>query len=745
MAAWASFMAACSPLVRYGDIEPPKDRQALVEVRITPVDRKPPPGDVLSASGQQAFREQLLEPMAKVDAGTVASEMAADVQSLDASATKAAVDMAELGTDARRVESMYAARGYFRARTLPFEVVSRGNRTARLELRVREGPVTVVSEVVFAGITPSDDDAAMNARLEEIRRELPDLVLLSKGDVWDEDLYLRSLDLVQRAFRERGFIHATVTGDNWVSREKHEAAVWFAIEHGPLVRSEGEPIIVGQHHIPKRRIRARVGIEDGDILEAKLLRETELDVSDLGAFFSVQVRAQRVNAKGEVLPPDAPTPVMPAPGALSPAPPPANAPAPTQPVVPPLGPAAPTVAPDDDDEVLDSEPVDILPPRVPVEVQLQEASEWDLSIGPAAVADSNKFELALPMSFTHRNLFDQVIALRASAKPALVFPDFFNGDRKSDWGLLARLGLSVPTFIEEFLRFDIEATFERDVTQATKKQELGGRAGLSRRFGGGLSGRIGYNVSQVRYFKDGALKNVSPALVLDLADFRYDKSDFVTWLGLTTVYDARDSIFDARHGAYGSLSLDYGDGWTGSDVTFVRGSLEARGYITLDAVPWLTVGLRTKIGATWFPQGQGTPESIRFKSGGPTSNRGFSTNQMGDYLCADNKQHPHDPIASANDPTCPDAATDRVYIGGNYVFENNVELRFQPGSFGFVVFMDIGRLWSRYQDIDLSKLFVTVGPGLRIATPVGPLRFDLGLLLGKHRDRVFNFTLGQAF
>lgn len=745
--ALAVVASGCSPLVRYGDIEPAPGKQVLVEVRVRPVDRKPVPPAALSASSHAAFRDELLVPPAKVSSETVASEMAADVQSSASSADDAAVDLAELGTDARRVEAMYAARGYFRARTTKWRIVPGPNRTARLDLEVREGPPTIVKEIVFSGIAPSPTDEAMNARLRELERDLPELVLLAEGDVWEEDRYLRSLDLVQRAFRERGFIHATVTGDNWVSRERHEVAVWFAIEHGPLVRASGVVTVAGQHNIPMRRIRARVGIDEGDILESKLLRETEQRVSELGPFFAVQVRPKRSEGKLSVKvadetppPPPADDPQSgPASGPVdgqAPASGPVDGQAPTGG----QGPAKAAPAPEDDDGA-EVEPAEVLPGEVDLDVQLQEAALWDVTVGPAVTTDGTKLELALPTTFTHRNLFNQVVALRASVKPAFVLPDFKTSE--SDWGLVAKLGLDVPSFFEEFLRFGIEASYERDVAQAAHNQQLGARVGFSRRVATGLVARLGYELSQVDYKANNGLENVAAELARDYVDFRYKDSAFLSWLSAGLVLDLRDGLYDARHGAYAALTLDYGDAWVGSQIRFARGSLDGRGYLTFDAIPWFTIALRAKVGAIWFPQEQGTPQTLRFMSGGPTSDRGFNTDTMGDYICA--VKPGHDPLKALNDPECGASAVDRIYIGGNFVLEGNVELRFQPGAWGFVAFMDVGRLWSRYQDIDLAEVFVTVGPGVRLATPVGPLRVDVGLRLGEQRDRVIHFSLGQAF
>jgi len=717
--ALALVLGACAPLVRYGDIEPKAhDDHVLIEVRVTAVDRLLP-SDVALAGGQGALRRLALSPVPVVGASVVEAEMASKVQSSEVSADDARVDPTELGTDARRVEAMYAARGHFRAELVDSAIVELGQGRARLDIVVEEGPPTRVNDIVFVGIARDHEDEETRARIARVEETLAASLPLERGEVWDEERYLRSLAIIQSAFRNQGFIHATVTGESLVSRERSLAAVRFDVDHGPLVRAEGKAVVANNERVSSARIRRRVSIADGDVLEAEALRETEQRVFELGPFFAVQARAQRSEGGLGVRTSEAPVTITP--------------PAPED---------APTGPPDGG--VIDSD----LPDRVPVEIKITEAPLWELSIGPAAITDSTRLELALPVSFTHRGIFAEVAALRASVKPALVFPLFWEADdccAVNELGLEARIGLDVPSFFEEFLRLSLQAGYERDPTEP-QKESLVARIGLSRRIGSDLRVSLGYDLSQVFYFSDSPLERIDRELAIRHSDFRYRDNDRVMWLGAAIVFDHRDGLYDARRGAYASLTVDGGHAWLGSTIEFFRTTLEARGYITLDAVPWLTLALRGKAGMTFFPEAQGTPESIRFESGGPNAHRGFRTERMGDYACVGGAGVGL--IGSdfeGTDPSCGSDATDRIYLGGNYVFEANLELRMQPGTFGFVFFMDAGRLWSRFERIDFRDLFVAVGPGLRMSTPVGPLRFDLGLLLGRNRARVFHLSLGQAF
>jgi outer membrane protein insertion porin family len=73
-----------------------------------------------------------------------------------------------------------------------------------------------------------------------------------------------------------------------------------------------------------------------------------------------------------------------------------------------------------------------------------------------------------------------------------------------------------------------------------------------------------------------------------------------------------------------------------------------------------------------------------------------------------------------------------------------------------VLFLDGGNVWLEPWDVQLSDLRWAVGPGFRYDTPIGPVRFDVGVQLNpienlmiegnpeKRKWRV-HFSIGQAF
>jgi outer membrane protein insertion porin family len=65
-----------------------------------------------------------------------------------------------------------------------------------------------------------------------------------------------------------------------------------------------------------------------------------------------------------------------------------------------------------------------------------------------------------------------------------------------------------------------------------------------------------------------------------------------------------------------------------------------------------------------------------------------------------------------------------------------------------VTFFDAGMVTPRVRDFAFSEVFPGAGAGLRLTTPIGPVRFDVGYALRQLRDEdrlQFYVTVGHAF
>jgi outer membrane protein assembly factor BamA len=224
----------------------------------------------------------------------------------------------------------------------------------------------------------------------------------------------------------------------------------------------------------------------------------------------------------------------------------------------------------------------------------------------------------------------------------------------------------------------------------------------------------------------------------------------VSGFGLTWFRDHRDNPADAARGRFNNIDISVNSTSIGSSASFARLFFQnstfhtlARGYTFARSV---RLGILQPFQGTVslsFPPQTGTPLPTviplpeRFFAGGGTTLRGFALNQAG-----------------------PRDSKTGFPVGGQALLILNQELRFPlrlpylGTRLGGAVFYDAGNVYSRVSRIsprwhapkpvfdnaspaqcvlhctnELNYLSHTVGFGLRYATPIGPVRVDLGYQL----------------
>ena len=185
--------------------------------------------------------------------------------------------------------------------------------------------------------------------------------------------------------------------------------------------------------------------------------------------------------------------------------------------------------------------------------------------------------------------------------------------------------------------------------------------------------------------------------------------------------DQRDDPFLTTTGTYFLVRDKASRRFLGGDADFDRVEADARYFRSLGssivAAGALRVGTAQAHGGTTFPIGE------RFYVGGANTHRGFKENELG--------------------PKGEDGSS----LGGESYLLANVELRaplLGPVEGG--LFLDVGNAW--LGRIDVTDLRWAAGAGLRLKTPVGPLRVDMGYLIDKRDGEsrtVFHVALGYPF
>ena len=88
--------------------------------------------------------------------------------------------------------------------------------------------------------------------------------------------------------------------------------------------------------------------------------------------------------------------------------------------------------------------------------------------------------------------------------------------------------------------------------------------------------------------------------------------------------------------------------------------------------------------------------------------------------------------------------------GGNGLLLFNFDYRFPiAGQFGGTVFLDLGNVWADWRDIEPGEMKPGIGVGVRYASPIGPVRLEIGWKLDPEPEEdeapVFFLSLGNPF
>lgn len=204
--------------------------------------------------------------------------------------------------------------------------------------------------------------------------------------------------------------------------------------------------------------------------------------------------------------------------------------------------------------------------------------------------------------------------------------------------------------------------------------------------------------------------------------------------------DTRDNALDAHKGLLDSAEMDISSTKLGGSVDFAKLTLQSAYYKRIfHNTIWAN---SIRIGLAQPFAGSRVPLSEEFFSGGGNTLRGFPLDGAGPQRQV--------PVCSSTAAT--DCTKIQVPSGANEMLILNSELRIPlpvNKNLGLAVFYDGGNVFPDVGFHDFASLYSNnVGLGLRYATPVGPVRVDLGRNLnpvpGINPTQYF-VSIGQAF
>lgn len=245
-------------------------------------------------------------------------------------------------------------------------------------------------------------------------------------------------------------------------------------------------------------------------------------------------------------------------------------------------------------------------------------------------------------------------------------------------------------------------------------QSFGLNFPLSYTFSDKLSSSLSYYIERVQQNAED-----SDAEIPNQEDnkYLYNKSGLYT----SFIYKNASPVFSPEKGEMISVGAKLNGYFFGSDFNYIKFWADARKYYKVKKT---IIALRAMIGGIYSSDEKPfVPVEDRFYSGGSNSNRGWARSYLG-------------PKRESGSP-----------LGGKSILEMNVELR-HPLFWRIELagFMDISNVWSNALYYRFKDLACAAGGGIRINTPIGPVRFDVGVPLWNEKKSVqFFLSVGQAF
>jgi len=206
-------------------------------------------------------------------------------------------------------------------------------------------------------------------------------------------------------------------------------------------------------------------------------------------------------------------------------------------------------------------------------------------------------------------------------------------------------------------------------------------------------------------------------------------NSLVSSLGFSTTNDYRDSKLSTTSGWIITNNADLAGGPLGGDKNFYRLQTSGAYYVPVklnDLTTVLQVSARTGFVQS-YPNTPDVPIFERYFAGGQDSIRGYNERTVG-----------------PQDTNTGDA------IGGDAILVGSVEytvpiIEVIKGA----VFYDIGNVWDKLRDYGTGGLKSGTGVGLRVKTPIGPIKLDYGIPLnsenGQGKSGKFYFSVSRGF
>ncbi len=365
---------------------------------------------------------------------------------------------------------------------------------------------------------------------------------------------------------------------------------------------------------------------------------------------------------------------------------------------------------------------------IDVKISVAESAPHEVSLGGGFGMDPATYEVRGRAGYSVTGWPYPLWNLDIDTRPAYAYLRDGSGyePRVRAMAKLTRIDLFRP-----FVTGEIEGGYNYLVVEAYTSYGPRARLGITTPLGiQELKLRVGWQFEMLDFRHLSPL--VDPAIAQSLG---LDTTERIGEFQQAIALDLRDNPVEPHLGTYAEVRVNEGTPYAGGAFTFVQVTPEVRGYAPLGNS--LVLAARARAG-NFFGD---IPVTERYFSGGADFQRGFSERHLAPSLFGIINGH-----------------VGAVPYGGGGIVESSIELRAQLGKIrgmgvGGVAFLDGGDVEEHISDISLGNLHWAAGPGVRVFTPLGAVRLDVGFRLNRtgmtepepDSKFAFHLSIGEAY
>lgn len=578
------------------------------------------------------------------------------------------LDLDELSRDVVRLQLYYRDHGYYGTRIVP-SVDPLNEEDVAVRFAIAPGDEVILTGLEVAGTEEILDSATVDA-----------LVPLAVGGPFRRIGFLKAADTIRTELQARGYAYADVLRNYSLDTIADVAQAQFIAIPGTLVEVD-TILFAGVDRLAERTLRRQITLREGELLRLPQVGQSQRNLYELRmvSFASLEI----------------------APDSLQ----------------------------------LDADPA-----TATVLGRIVEAPEY---VVDAAVGIGTVDCLRSEARWLDRNFMGGGRSLELTALLSKV-----GVGAPLNWGLennvcsgAARQPLGTRGDILGYLNYRVAADFEQPRLLNTRtelrvsahaerltelnaylRESVGGQVALSRDIGRNKLLNAALGIEHGRTLANPVIFCVGFD-ICSTGDFaELERYRWSNVLSATTIWDRTRTDGLVTSGFITRASVDWASALLLSDTEYLRVLGEGSIFRPIRR-GWVFAGnlrlgsfLQGRLGAE---AGGFIPPERRFYAGGPNSVRGYRRNALGPtaYVWTENED------GTARDTTA-------SAVGGTQMVVATAEMRMPSpiysDYFRLAAFVDAGQVWAPGSEIyGIGDLRVTPGMGLRIATPVGPIRLDV--------------------